>query len=114
MYGIENLKKMVKFACDFTKEVATAMSDGKFQWSEAFGFIDEIMQIPGVVKSWPEVKQEIGELSLEERQALYDYLVTEFDIPNDEVEAKIEASLQWVLNTIALIEGWRKKPEPQA
>lgn len=109
MYGIDNLKRMVKFACDFTKQMSSAMADGKFSWTEGFGFIDELLQIPDVVKAWPEVKNEISELSTEEREQLYQYLVTEFDIPNDEVEVKIEQSLNWVINTITLVESWKKK-----
>ncbi len=106
MYGIENLKKVVKFACDFTRQVATATADG-WQWNDFFSFIDEAAQLPGVAKSWPDIKNEIGELSEEEREDLFYYVANEFDIPNDKVEMAIENSLAWVNSTINLVNQWK-------
>lgn len=107
MLGIENLKKMVKFSCDFTKQISTALADGKFQWNEIFGFFDEIMAIPGVVKSFPAIAQEIRDLTEDERDELNDYIQDEFDIPNDQVEAVIENSLSFAFSAVALVEQWK-------
>lgn len=107
MLGIENLKKMVKFSCDFTKQIATALSDGKFQWTEVFGFFDEIMAIPGVVKSFKDIAAEIKDLTVSERQELETYIQDEFDLTNDEVEAVIENSLSFAFSAIALVEQWK-------
>lgn len=113
-FGVENLKKLIKFSCDFTEQITEALSDGKFSWVESFGFVDEVMQIPGVVKSFPAIKQELGELSNEERQELYDYLKEEFDIPNDRLEVFIENSLSLAIAAVALVEQWKaiKNPPP--
>lgn len=107
LFGISNLKKMVKFATDFTEQVADSLSDGKFSWMEAFGFVDEVSQIPGVVKSWPAIKQELSELNEDERKELHQYVTEEFDIPNDRVEAFVESALGWAINAIALVELWK-------
>lgn len=107
MYGIENLKKMVKFACDFTKQISEALKDGKFQWTDALGFIDEAAQLPGVAKSFPAIKQELAELDSTERAELYDYIVSEFDIPNDAVEVLVENSLSFAVSAVALFEQWK-------
>lgn len=110
--GIENLKKIVKFSCDFTDEIAGALADGKFKTAEIFGFFDEIMSIPGVVKSFPEVMAEIKDLTEAERNELHAYVVDEFDIPNDKVEGFIEHSIMWAFSTVSLVElfkGLRKK-----
>lgn len=112
MLGIENVKKLVKFSCDVTKEVAVAMADGKFDWTESFGFFDEIMAIPGVVKSFPEVGKELSELTVEERGELNSYIQSEFDIPNDKVELFIENSLSFVLSAVALVEQWKALKNP--
>lgn len=111
-FGVENLKKLIKFSCDFTEQIADALSDGKFSWTESFGFVDEVMQIPGVVKSFPAIKQELSELSPEERQELYDYLKEEFDIPNDKVELFIENSLSLAIAAVALVEQWKALKKP--
>lgn len=113
MYGIENLKKLIKFGCDLTKQITTALGDG-WQWTDAFGFVDEIAAIPGIVKSFPAIQQELSELSPEERQELYDYLQEEFDIPNDRVEVFVENSLSLAIAAVALVEQWKalKNPPP--
>lgn len=106
-FGIENLKRLILFACDFTKQMATALEDGKFGWQDSFGFIDEVAQIPALAKSFNAIKLELSELSPEERQELYDYLKTEFDIPNDAVEVMIENSLSFAISAIGLFEQWK-------
>lgn len=107
MFGIDNLKKVVKFSCDFTAQINTAMADGKFSWTESFGFIDELAQIPGVIKSFPSVKQEIADLDVAEKKELYDFIVDNFDIPNDHVEKLIENSLAFALAAVELFEQWK-------
>lgn len=109
-FGIDSLKKLVKFSIDLTKQIADALADGKFIWSESFGFFDEIMQIPGIVKSFPNIKKELSELATEERQELYDYFANEFDIEDERVEVLIEHSLSLAIAMVALVEEWKKKP----
>ena len=67
-FGIENLKKIVAFGCDLTKQINQSLEDG-WQWTDAFSFVDEIATIPGVVKSIPAVKQELD--AAREEQKLY-------------------------------------------
>jgi hypothetical protein len=104
--GIENLKKLVKFSCDLTKQIVESTEDG-IQWTDLFSFVDEAAQIPGIGKSFPQVKAELADLTAEERQELHAYLVDEFDIPNDKLETAIENSLQTALALIALYEMWK-------
>ena len=112
MLGIDNLKKIVKFACGFTKQISIALEDGKFQWTESLGFMDEIMEIPGVVKSFPELKQELADLSTNERNELYEYLVAEFDLPNDKTELFVENSLLFAISALALVEQFKALKTP--
>lgn len=113
LFGIENLKKVVKFACDFTKQAATSLSDG-WQWTDVFAFVDEMATVPGVIKSLPVVKKELADLSIAERAELYSYLELEFDIPNDKVEAFIEHSIQFTLSALALIDEFKALKAAQA
>lgn len=106
MFGIENIKKLVKFGCDLTKQIAVSLGDG-WQWTDALSFIDEVSAIPGVVKSFPAIKQELAELSTEERAELNNYIQAEFDIPNDQTEAFIENALAFALSAVALVEQWK-------
>jgi hypothetical protein len=100
--GIENLKKLVKFPLDLTKQIANSTSDG-WQITDLFAFVDELAAIPGIVKSWKELK----DLDGDERKMLYDFVVTEFDIPNDKVELFVENALLNVVSLISLYEQFK-------
>lgn len=103
LYGVANLKKLLKFGFGTTEQIAEALKDGKFTWPEAFGFVDEISEIPGVVKAIPDVMKELSELSEEETTELHEFAKSEFDIPNDAVEEFVEDGLIWAIKTIALV-----------
>lgn len=111
--GVENLKRLVKFGCDVTKQLSDSLSDG-YQWTDLLSLVDELSQIPGVVQSLPQVKAELADLSPAERTELHGYLVQEFDIPNDDVEAFIENALSFVLSALALVEQWKALKTPEA
>lgn len=104
--GIENLKKLVKFPLDLTKQIASSTSDG-WQITDLFAFVDELAAIPGIVKSWKDIQAELKDLDGDERKMLYDFVVTEFDIPNDKVELFVENALLNVVSLIALYEQFK-------
>lgn len=107
-YGVENLIKLIDLGTDTAEQVGEVLADGKFQWTESFKFIDEFAQIPGVVKAWPEIKKEAGELDEEDRLVLHAHVKQKFDIPNEEIESFIEDALLNALTTISLVERLRK------
>jgi hypothetical protein len=102
--GTKNIKKLLQFGFDFSQSITSALADGKVSWIEAIGFVPELMQLQGVVKSWPLVKQEIADLDSDERADLCNFAVESFDIPNDQVEEFVETAGQWAISTLALIE----------
>lgn len=106
-FGVENIKKLLKFGCDLTKQINDSSADG-WQWTDSFSFIDEIREIPGVVKALPQVKQELTDLSEEERKELNDWFVQEFDLPNDKLEGQIEKAINFVIMLLDFIESWKK------
>lgn len=104
--GVENLKKLLKFSCDLTKQINTAMSDG-WSFSDIFGFVDEAAAIPGIAKSFPAISKELADLSKEEKAELETYLQEEFDIPNDSLETVIENSIMQAVSLVALVNEWK-------
>lgn len=104
--GIENLKKLVKFPLDLTNQITDSLSNG-WQFTDLFSFIDELASIPGIVKTWKDISAELRDLDLSERQELYAYIVEEFDIPNDQVEAFVEDALKNVVSLISLYERFK-------
>jgi len=105
-YGIEGLKKLIHFGCSLMKQAFVSGADG-WSWKDAFSFIDEAAEIPGVAKTLPEVAKEVADLDATERQEIYDYLVAEFDIPNDRLEAVVEKALGFAINGVGLYEEFK-------
>lgn len=105
--GIINLKKIIKFALDLTKNISTALADGKVSTAEIFGFLPELMQVPGIVKSWKDIAGEFKDLTPAERTELHAYVVANFDIPNDKVKLFIENALLNAISLITLVEEFK-------
>lgn len=81
-FGVDNLIKVIGFSLNFGQHLSNALADGKFKWFEAFGFIGEIMQIQDIAKSWPDIKNEVSELSAEELQQIETYINANFTVGN--------------------------------
>lgn len=108
-FGIENLKKAAKFGIDLGEQLSSVLEDGKLKTIEMLSFLDELMQLPGVVNAAADIKNEVLELDEADRAELLDYVKSEFDIPNDRLEAMVEAGLSTVASLMILIDTFKKK-----
>lgn len=106
-FGIENLKKLILLGCNLTKQINSSLADG-WQWTDFFSFVNEIAALPGVIKSIPAIKDELSELSKEEKSEISDFIIEKFDIPNDKVEAFAEDSLIVAVGVVSLVTRWKE------
>lgn len=104
---LNDLKTLLKFGFDLTKQISTSGADG-WQWTDAFSFFDEVMQLPAAIKSLPGAKEAIANLSDEGKAELDAWIAQEFDIADDKKELFIEHSLQMVTSGIALVSEWKE------
>ncbi len=95
--GIKNLKVIIGFNLSVGEELAKALEDGQFSFSEVLGFTDELMEIPKVVEAVKKAPEEFKDLDEKEAAELKEYFCIEFDIANDKVEAAIEASFKFAI-----------------
>jgi len=107
LLGVENFKKLIKFSCGLTKQINSSTADG-WQWTDALQFIDEATEVPGIAKSFSAIAKELADLSEAERDELKDFVQTEFDIPNDNLEVVLENSIMQAISLVALVNEWRK------
>ena len=108
MTGIENIKRAVKLAAAFKNQTTTALADG-FQTMDIFGFIDELSQLPEVIASADQLKEELNDLSLEERKELNE-LVLSLDVVAEEgTEQFIADALDWAFATYKVVTSITKK-----
>lgn len=80
--------------------------DGKVSFSESIGIAMKAVQIVGVFKSLPEIKEELKAATKADIEALVEVFKTSFDLPNDEAEKSVESGIE-VLTQLALM-VWKK------
>ena len=112
MLGIENLKKLVKAGLNLGEKVASSLKDKKISFFEAIGLVPEVFTAIGVVKTWAEVKAEVADLTPEETLELEQYVVAEFDIPNEKVKLFIAKALKNVVSLIELVDEFKHIDDP--
>lgn len=114
MLGIENLKVVAKFGIDLGEKAASVLQDGKMTGAEVFELLPALMGIPGIISKKHEIAAEFKDLTSEERTQLNNYIAVEFDIPNDQLENKIEKGLAAVISILDLISAFQKPEAPAA
>lgn len=106
--GTENIKKALSLAIKVGQDVANGFADnGKLDLSEYVEIgVDIIGGLPGVLKSFKDIKAEFADLSAEERAEIIDWVGQEFDIHQDKIEEKIEKGLQLINSIVEFIESF--------
>lgn len=107
MLGIENLKKLIKTGLTFGQKVADDLQDKKISVWEAIGLIPDIFGVIGVVKTWPECKAELDDLTPEETTELENWVMSEFNIPNAKVKDFIQHSIMFVIAGAKLVDEFK-------
>lgn len=105
--GIENLKKPLGLAAAFKNQTTEALADG-FQTMDIFGYIDELSQLPSVIASAEDMKAELNDLSLEERNELQAYVLSLNVVADENLEAFIADALDWCFATYKLVKSFPK------
>jgi len=108
-FGIENIKKAVLFGIKFGTDTGKALADSKVTWDEYPVLLGDLMGAGPIVSSGAALKDEINDLSEAESIELRDFINQNFDIPNDQLEAKIEASVNWLVATYDLYLAFKPK-----
>ena len=106
--GIENLKAALLAAAVLWNKLDETLEDKKVNFFEGITLIKPVIEVAGIVKTWPEIKAEFWDLDGSERSDLIKIFASEFDIRNDEAEEKIEALFAWVISTSSVMEIYQK------
>ncbi len=104
MLGIEKLKAGILLAVAFANQAHEAAADG-FKPADIFSFIDEAMQVQGVLASADEMKAELNDLDLNERGEIIAAVAEKLDVGNEKAEAVTLAGLDWLAATQNLIKN---------
>lgn len=111
LFGIENLKLLIKFPLGLTKELSEDFEDGKLSFGEQLGLINQVIQAVGIVKAWPAIKQELADLTPAEKKELRSWVVAQFNLDvklkGAAIDKMVKSSLAFAVAGWELVEGWK-------
>ena len=97
--GIETLKKALKFVGNLSKSITHALEDdGHIKGMEYFSIAGSMTGIIPVLANIGDLIAEYKDLYEEEQIELKEYFKNEFDIPDDQVEDKIEKAFEILMD----------------
>lgn len=99
--GITSLKIALKFAADFSDQVAQTK---KFNFMVIFSFIDDLIALGGVISNWKNIVEEFKDLDDAERLEINAYAKDVLKIPAANVKEFVADALNWALITFSLVE----------
>ena len=115
--GTEKIKDILKFAFSLGNAFERSLADGKFSWEDSAHFLPVFIAAGETFQNIGDVVQEFKDLSAIEVLDLHEFIIKEFDIGNDEVEAFIEESLTLAIGIYRLVTraiAFKKKKEVPA
>lgn len=105
----QEVKTVAKWAIDFGEQIDSSFSDG-WQWKDLLSFTDDFFAAPGMAKSAPAALAALkAGLSDADRAEFVEFVKSELDIPHKEAEAKVEATIEWLISTDKFIRLFLKK-----
>lgn len=108
--GIENTKKVVHLGLK-SGELVAGLIEG-IGLEDGLKAISVIKSLVDALHSFDEVIPELADLTEAEKSELKAYVVSDFDIENDKVEAAIEGALSLAVELSELAKLFISKPVP--
>jgi hypothetical protein len=100
---MKNTEKALEVLLDTGMKVVNALEDdGKIDFGESIGIAMKGINLIGVFKTLPEIREELKTITPEKVANLVEIFKTKFDLPNDELEQKIEQGIE-VLASLAVM-----------
>ncbi len=106
-FGIENIKTVLGWALSFGQEVSEDLKDKKIKLFEALGFIDNLVDVTKLISAVPQLKDEIADLSIEERSELEAWIQGNYDFTGP-VESIIDAAFDFINGATKIIAAFKK------
>lgn len=95
---LDELKELAEFGCSLGSAIGTALADGKVEIAEVGLLLPPAMLAPVAFAGVSDAVSALANLSTEDAASLKSHIESKFDIPQDNLEAKIEAGLGLALD----------------
>lgn len=99
---MEKTKQAVKSLLKLKDKVAEAWEDQKITFFESLGIGRNSLPLLAIIQDLPEIGAEIKKATPKDLQNLVEEFKADFEISDDELEMKIEAAIQAMLNMYIL------------
>lgn len=111
--NIDNLKTVIGFGISLGNGLGNMFSEPEadFDLNDAFNLLPLLVGIPNVLDSFPEAKSELLDLDDEEKQALIEWVDEEFDLPQDNLEQRIEDAVELAFHVVRYVLTWIPKSD---
>lgn len=106
--GIESLKSVLKLGLALGNGIGKAMEDGKVDLTDIVYLMGALQAAPAAFLAVDKVQAEAKDLDASEMAELVAYAKAEFDLADDELEKKIEKSLEAGLVIYQAVMLWKK------
>lgn len=100
---MKELKEAVIFGIALGEGFAKSYDDKKLDYSDLLNLWEPLSLAPDAVEGSFKIKSEISNMTSEDGKQLIEWAKTEFDIPQDKIEAKVEAALDLVLGIMKFV-----------
>jgi hypothetical protein len=92
--GIENIKNCVGFVLDITEDFQKSLADGKFTLKDSFLFVDNIPQVPKVIRAAAKFWEEFQDMDETEEAEIAQFVSDRIQCDNFKAKAIVVQSLK--------------------
>lgn len=110
MTGIDKIKSGLGDVISIYQTVKEALEDKKVSLWEGIEIGTKSIKLFKIVKDFQEIKEELYDLSDEERDELTAYFAEKLEMNNEKMEYIIECAFTWILDGIEFFESFNYEP----
>lgn len=112
---VKELKELVDFGLALGMAVDKSLADdGKISFADAGNLIAPIMKAPAAFAGAEKALDELKALDDEGKKELHDFVKSEFDVHNDDVEAIVEECVDMAVSAARVVALLAKKKQAEA
>ena len=101
---MKETKEALKFIFSLANGVGKSLQDGKFSYGDLVYFFGALESISEAMSGAKSIPAELKRMTPQQRQELLTYAKQEFDIPQDDIEKRVEQGLTAALHVLTVIE----------
>ncbi len=108
---MKELKELLCFSVCLLEALVESLEDGAVDFTDVLSLWKPFSKVGEAIDGIEKIPFEIASLDEKDKNELMDYIRSEFDIPDDRLESRIEGGLQLALCLAMYVSMFYKKDE---